>query len=96
LLVLLLLAVPGLSTAAKVNWYLPQSNPGHYLTIATKMKVAHPGPVFSKPILPWVRQTVVSLQSQMALTIEEPREPSVPQMLSTVVLLHRSPPSKSA
>jgi hypothetical protein len=36
---LLLLAVPVLTTLARNNWYLPQSNPGHYLTTASKMKV---------------------------------------------------------
>jgi len=37
---LLLLAVPVLTTLARNNWYLPQSNPGHYLTTASKTKVA--------------------------------------------------------
>src|SRR5579864_8339912 len=41
LLILLFFAVPTLSTLAKDSWYLPQSNPGHYLNIATKMQVRH-------------------------------------------------------
>lgn len=41
-LLLLLLAVPALSTLAKDSWYLPQTNAGHYLTGAIKMKVVHP------------------------------------------------------
>lgn len=93
LLVFLLLTVPGLSTLAKISWYLPQSNPGHYLTTATKMRVGHPGPAFSEPLLPWVRKLVVSLHPETVLIVGERREPLIPQMLSTVILLHRSPPS---
>lgn len=45
---LLLLAVPALATMAKTSWYLPQSNLGHYLTIASKMKVACSPVVFDR------------------------------------------------
>src|SRR5580704_4904225 len=40
-LLVLLLAVATLSTAAKMSWYLPQGDAGHNLTAAVKMKVAH-------------------------------------------------------
>lgn len=40
ILLLLLLSVPALTTLARNNWYLPRTNPGHYLTTASKTKVA--------------------------------------------------------
>jgi hypothetical protein len=40
-LLLLAVAVPTLANFAKSSWYLPQSNPDHYLNIATKMHVRH-------------------------------------------------------
>jgi hypothetical protein len=41
-ILLLVLAVPGLSTLAKHSWYLPASNPTHFLTAASKMRVVRP------------------------------------------------------
>ena len=41
-ILLLLLTVPGLSTLAKHSWYLPASNPTHFLTAASKMRVVRP------------------------------------------------------
>jgi hypothetical protein len=41
LLLLLLLAVPVLSIAAKHSWYLHQPDTEHHLTSTVKMKVAH-------------------------------------------------------
>jgi hypothetical protein len=40
-IVLLLLAIPALSTLAKKSWYLPQADTAHYLNGAIKMKVSH-------------------------------------------------------
>jgi hypothetical protein len=42
LALLLLLVVPAFITQARTNWYLPQSNPGHYLTVASKTVVHSP------------------------------------------------------
>jgi len=96
LALLLVVAVAGLCTIAKVNWYLPQSNPGHYLTTATKMKVAHGWVALHTDALQSVRKLVVSLQPEIAMFLEERRETSVPRMLWTAILIHRSPPSESA
>jgi hypothetical protein len=95
LALLLLLSVTGLSTLAKINWYLPQSNPGHYLTTATKMKVAHAASL-NTDALHSVRKLVPSPQPEIGIFAEERRETSIPRMLLTVILLHRSPPSESA
>lgn len=95
LALLLLISVPGLSTLAKINWYLPQSNPGHYLTTATKMKVAH-APTVKSDVLRSFPRWVVSTQLESAVFSEERQETLIPRMLLTVILLHRSPPSESA
>jgi hypothetical protein len=94
LALLLLAAVPGLSTLAKISWYLPQSNPGHYLTTATKMKVAH-APAVKADAVQSVRRLVVSPQPEMAILSEERQETSVLLMLFTVIC-STGPPSEFA
>src|SRR2546428_6613821 len=69
LALLLVVAVAGLCTIAKVNWYLPQSNPGHYLTTATKMKVAHGSVALRTDTAQSVRNLVVSLQPEIAMLL---------------------------
>jgi hypothetical protein len=95
LALLLLFAVPGLSTMAKINWYLPQSDPGHYLTTATKMKVAS-HTTFNIGSLQPARELLLSLPPELTMFLEERREISIPPMLFTAILLLRSPPSESA
>jgi hypothetical protein len=96
LALLLVVAVASLCTIAKVNWYLPQSNPGHYLTTATKMRVAHGSVALHTDALQFVRKLVVSLQPELAMFLDDWRETSVLRMLWTAILIHRSPPSESA
>jgi hypothetical protein len=96
LALLLLFAVTGLSTIAKINWYLPQSDPGHYLTTATKMKVADSHTTFTIGSLQPARELLLSLPQEPAMFLEERREISIPPMLLTAILLLRSPPSESA
>jgi hypothetical protein len=99
LALLFLFAVPGLSTLAKVNWYLPQSDPAHYVTTASKMKVGDGRATFNidaLDVLPSVCDLRLSPQQEVALFLEQPRETSVPRMLLRAILLHRSPPSESA
>src|SRR2546427_6524745 len=88
LALLLVVAVAGLCTIAKVNWYLPQSNPGHYLTTATKMKVAHGWVALHTDALQSVRRLVVSLQPQIALFLEERRGNSGPPVAWAGGLIH--------
>ena len=78
LALLLLISVPGLSTLAKINWYLPQSNPGHYLTTATKMKVAH-APTVKSDVLQSFPRSVVSTQPESAVFSEERQETPIPR-----------------
>jgi hypothetical protein len=92
LLALLLIAVPTLATLAKNSWYLPQSNPGHYLNISSKMQVPHCPMILERAPL----QAIANLLPVQPVTRsirapnEEPPKPSVGVIIS---LQHRSPPS---
>lgn len=91
LLALLLLAVPTLATLAKDSWYLPQSNPGHYLNIASKMQVPHCPIVFEKTPL----EATAKLKPPQPLAQRIPEADSVlpkPSIAVTVSVQHRSPP----
>jgi hypothetical protein len=94
LFALLLFAVPTLSTLAKNSWYLPQSNPGHFLNIASKMQVPHLPVVLKKAPLRPVAKLIPSPEL-IPSTREPDPEPPKPSMGVTVSLQPRSPPSLS-
>src|SRR5580692_611266 len=90
-IVLLLLAIPALSTLAKQSWYLPQADTGHYLNGAIKMKVSHAGfPADREPALPVAQLVPPSVQT-VTLRPTQPK-PSVPAIRVTAVPQHRPPP----
>jgi len=89
--VLLFFAVPTLSTLAKNSWYLPQSNPGHYLNIASKMQMPHCPAVFENKLLDAVAR-FVPLQPLTRRTRESEPQPVVSSIAVAVSLQHRSPP----
>jgi len=89
---LLLLAVPTLATLAKKSWYLPQSNPGHYLNIASKMQVRHCPSVLAKTPL----QAIAKLGPPQPVSRgirEADLEPPKSSIGLTVSRQHRSPPT---
>jgi hypothetical protein len=90
-LLLLLLAVPALSTAAKISWYLPQASAGHNLTAAIKLKVAH-----SPRVLDWQQvQLIVKVvppEPQIRTSHQADPEPESRWTCLTFPLQHRSPP----
>jgi hypothetical protein len=92
LLALLLFAVPALSTLAKNSWYLPQSNPVHYLNIASKMQVPHVPVVLEKAPLRLIAM-LIPAPEVIRSTREPDPEPPRPSIGVTVALQHRSPPS---
>jgi len=89
----LVLAIPILSTMARRGWYLSPSDHGHYLIDASKVKVAL-GPILHAP-LP-LRAAVHSAPWQPRMRVERYVEPTstLPQYLLGVIisLQHRSPP----
>ena len=92
LFALLLFAVPALSTLAKNSWYLPQSNPVHYLNIASKMRVPQVAVVLSKTPLQPIAM-LIPAPEVIRSTHEPDWQPPKPSIGVTVALQHRSPPS---
>jgi hypothetical protein len=92
-LLVLLLAVATLSTAAKMSWYLPRADAGHNLTAAIKMKLAHsPIIVDGLPLQPVVKVAPPLPRIRTSRLVEP--EPEIPSISVTVSLQHRSPPSQ--
>ena len=93
LVVLLLCAVPALTTIAKDNIYLPQSNTAHFVNIAAKMKVADVPVVVSQPQLAEPLAALELSEPKIQTTRQDHLEaPPVPKVSLTVCLRHRSPP----
>jgi hypothetical protein len=91
-MLLLLVSVGGLETQAKNSEYLPQSDPGHYLSIASKMKVVQSPAILAAKHLPFVS---VEVSAQPILRIspsERSEEPHFQQISLTASLRLRSPP----
>jgi hypothetical protein len=79
LLILPPLTVPTLSTLAKDSWYLPTSNPVHFLNIANKMQVPH-CPVVLHKALPQVLASFIPLQPVSRNIGERDFEPPKPSI----------------
>jgi hypothetical protein len=90
-IVLLLLAVPALSTLAKQSWYLPQSNTAHYLNGAVKMRVSQAPLLTNWRPLPALATLVPQRAENRMVRRAEPK-PAMPDIGITVSLQHRSPP----
>jgi hypothetical protein len=91
--VMLLVAVAGLSTLAKDCQYFPKTNPTRYVSSSTKMKVVHAPAVLEEDRqLPVSR---ISVPSPTVWPIREDRFETVllPAIGVTVSMQHRSPPA---
>jgi hypothetical protein len=90
-IVLLLFAIPALSTLAKKSWYLPQADTAHYLNGAIKMKVSHARFLADpEPPLP-VAPLVLPRAQAVTLRRAQPK-PSLPSIGIVAVPQHRPPP----
>lgn len=93
IVLLLLCAVPALSTLAKDSIYLPQSNTAHFINIAAKMKVVDAGvpivaPQLAEPCArPMLSRPTIRITRQDQLEV-----PAVAKVSLTICLQHRSPP----
>jgi hypothetical protein len=90
-IVLLLLAIPTLSTLAKTSWYLPQADTAHYLNGAIKMKVSHARFLADRePPLPVAKLVPPPVQTT-TIRRAQPK-PSVPPIGVTSFPRYRPPP----
>lgn len=88
----LLVAVAGLSTLAKNSLYYPKSHPTHYVSIASKARVAQaPAALDRAPLIP-VARMVPPQPVVHAARHEEPETPPIPEIGVVVSRQHRSPP----
>jgi hypothetical protein len=90
-IVLLLLAVPALSTLAKESWYLPQADTAHYLNGAIKMKVSPTKLAVNREPLLLMAEVVPPLPQTSSIRRAQPK-PSGPDIGIIISLRHRSPP----
>jgi hypothetical protein len=94
-LVLLVIQMVGLSVLAKENQALPNSNPEHFLSNATKMIVRHLPALLLPALLEVVVQAVPLQPGFRVIYAIWPERVEVPQIGLTILLQHRSPPSAS-
>ena len=93
----LLCAVPILSTIAKDNIYLPQTNTAHFVNIASKMKVADATVVVVEPQIAEPLVAIALPRPEIRVTrADELEAPPVARVSLTVCLQHRSPPLRLA
>jgi hypothetical protein len=91
-IVLLLVGLAGLATAAKDGQYYPNRNPERQVSLSTKMNLNSVPAVSSQTPLQKTAQMVVA---KPRASIGRPIEPEVPLIQTiavTVSLQHRSPP----
>lgn len=88
----LLIAVAGLSTLAKNSLYYPKSHPTHYVSIASKARVAQaPAALDREPLIPVAR--VVPPQPVVQTAPHgQPETLPIPEIGVVVSRQHRSPP----
>jgi hypothetical protein len=91
---LLVVAVAGVSTLAKYSQYSPKSDPIHFFSKATKMDVAHHPVDFVADPLYQVVAAVPSSPTFRTIQLVEPESfHHIRKISVTVSLQHRSPPS---
>src|SRR5690242_8544783 len=88
----LLLCVPILATLARNSWYLPPSNPGHYLMEASKAEIVISPIAFSLAVVPLIAGMLPPREQTQRIHIVEV-VPYVPLMTLAAPLRRRPPPS---
>jgi hypothetical protein len=92
LVLLLLVAVAGLSTLAKDGQYFPSTNPVCHASLSTKMKVAHAPVVISGDELQPIARVVPPLPADRVTRLEQFEVAPVQRISVAVSMQHRSPP----
>jgi hypothetical protein len=94
-LLLLLFAVPALSTLAKTSWYLPQTDTRHCLNNAVKMEVVHSHFVFNGALLQPIAKVAPLLPEARRASRQAQPELSAPSIALIVSFQRRPPPVSS-
>jgi hypothetical protein len=88
----LLFAVAGLATGAKNSLYYPHSNSVHYLSSASKAKVAAVPVLTDRNLLRPVARVMPPQPVIQTAHENQTEAPPVQQLCVTIALQHRSPP----
>lgn len=91
-ILMLLIAVAGLSTLAKNSLYYPKSHPTHYVSIASKARVAQAPAALDRVSLIPVARTVLPQPVVQTAPRGQPETSPIPQIGIVVTRQHRSPP----
>jgi hypothetical protein len=89
----LLVALAGFVTVARNSWYCSQSNPAHYLSIASKAKVSCAQAMPNQEPLKPIARSVQPQPNQVAFRRTRENPPETPKVSLNVLLQHRSPPA---
>lgn len=90
-ILVLLVAVAGLSTLAKNSLYYPKSHPTRYVSIASKARLAQaPAALERAPLIPVAR--MVPPQPVAHTVLHEPETQPIPEIGVVVSRQYRSPP----
>jgi hypothetical protein len=90
-MVLLLMAIAGLSTVAKTSQYSSRSGSDHFLNISTKMKVSQLGVAVVQPsVVPVV--PFIPPQPETRTPVADINIAEIPSIAISLSLRHRSPP----
>lgn len=92
-IVVLLVAVAGLSTLAKNIQYFPKTNPAHYVTSSTKMKVVHAPVVLESDRQLPARRIQAPSPAVWPVCKDRLESPLIPAVGVTISMQHRSPPA---
>jgi hypothetical protein len=92
-IVLLLLGLAGLATAAKEGQYYPSTTAARHVSLSTKMNVTHAPVVFSRGPLENVARLVASKPRPAIGRRIKPDPLPMASVGLTVCLQHRSPPA---
>lgn len=95
-ILLLVLAVAGLSIVAKRNQCLPKSNPAHYLAAANRVNLNHAPVVLDRVPLRPVAMLILPQPVVRRTQMNRREMPPVQRISLALSLQHRSPPAPLA
>ena len=95
LILLLLAAVPGLSTFAKDGQYFPRTNPVRQVSLSIKMNVAHAPVVIASDQLETVAKAVPPPPSIGVSRLEQFKTAPISSIGTSLSMQHRYPPSQT-
>jgi hypothetical protein len=89
---LMIVGVVGLSTVAKNTGYLPNSNPAHYISAASKMSPVHSPDFLDRLTLHPISKLIPQKPPSRETHRNDPELPPINQIVPISIYQHRPPP----